>query len=57
MAYINSIELTGSYIDLVKPLHFIRYIYLHFYLLYLMSLTLLIRYLFLLSTLTSRRGS
>ena len=42
---------------LVKPLHFIRYIYLRFRLLYLISLTLLIKYLSLPSTLTSGGGS
>jgi len=47
----------GSYKGLVKPLHFIRYIYLCFRLLYLMSLTLLIRYLSLPSTLTGGGGS
>jgi len=47
----------GSYKGLVKPLHFIRYIYLRFRLLYLMSLTLLMRYLSLLFTLTSGGGS
>jgi len=57
MAYISPIELTGSHKGLVKPLHFIRYIYLRFRLLYLMLLTLLIRYLSLPSTLTSRGGS
>ena len=35
----------GSYIGLVKPLHFIRYIYLRFRLLYLILLPFLIRYL------------
>jgi len=57
MACVSPIELAGSYKGLVKPLHFIRYIYLYFRLLYLMSLTLLIRYLSSLSTLTSRGGS
>jgi len=57
MAYISPIELIGSHIGLVKPLHFIRYIYLRFRLLYLILLTRLIKYLFLLSTLTSRGGS
>ena len=57
MAYISSIELAGSHKGLVKPLHFIRYIYLRFRLLYLMLLTLLMRYLSLPSTLTSRGGS
>jgi len=57
MAYISPIESTGSYKGLVKPLYFIRYIYLHFRLLYLILLTLLMRYLFLLSTLTSGGGS
>jgi len=57
MAYISPIELTGSYKGLVKPLHFIRYIYLRFYLLYLMLLILLTKYLSSLSTLTSRGGS
>jgi len=56
MAYISPIELAGSYKSLVKPLHFIRYIYLRFRLFYLILLTLLIRYLFLLSTLTGRGG-
>jgi len=56
MAYISPIELAGSYKGLVKPLHFIRYIYLYFRLLYLMLLTLLIRYSSLLSTLTSGGG-
>ena len=46
----------GSYIGLVKPLYFIRYIYLRFRLLYLILLTLLIKHLSLLSALTSRRG-
>ena len=50
-------ELTGSYKDLVKPLHFVRYIYWRFCLLYLILLILLIKYLFLLSTLTSGGGS
>jgi len=57
MAYISPIESAGFYKGLVKPLHFIRYIYLHFRLLYLISLTLLTRYLSSLSTLTSRGGS
>ena len=57
MAYISSIELIGSYKGLVKPLYFIRYIYLRFRLLYLILLTLLIRYLSLPSTLTNRGGS
>jgi len=57
MAYISPIELIGSYIGLVKPLYFIRYIYLHFRLLYLILLTLLMKYLSLLSTLTSRGRS
>jgi len=57
MAYISPIELMGSYKGLVKPLHFIRYIYLRFRLLYLTSLTLLMRYLSSPSTLTSRGGS
>jgi len=56
MAYISPIELAGSYKGLIKPFHFIRYIYLCFYLLYLILLTLLTRYLSLLSTLTSRGG-
>jgi len=56
MAYISPIELTGSYMGLVKPLYFIRYIYLRFCLLYLMLLTLLIKYLSLLSTLTGGGG-
>jgi len=55
--YISPIELAGSYIGLIKPLYFIRYIYLYFRLLYLILLTLLIKYLFILSTLTSRGGS
>ena len=57
MAYISPMELIGSHKGLVKPLHFVRYIYLRFRLLYLILLTLLIRYLSLLSTLTSRGGS
>jgi len=57
MACVSPTELVGSYKGLVKPLHFIRYIYLHFCLLYLILLTLLIRYLSLLSTLTSGGGS
>jgi len=57
MACVSPIELMGSYIGLVKPLYFIRYIYLRFRLLYLILLTLLIKYLSLLSTLTSRGGS
>jgi len=57
MACISPIELAGSHKGLVKPLYFIRYIYLHFRLLYLILLTLLIRYLSLLSTLTSGGGS
>jgi len=57
MAYISPIELTGFYKGLVKPLHFIRYIYLRFHLLYLILSTFLIRYLSLLSTLTSGGGS
>jgi len=56
MAYISPIELTGSYKGSVKPLYFIRYIYLRFRLLYLILLTFLIRYLSLPSTLTSRGG-
>jgi len=47
----------GSYKDLVKPLYFVRYIYWRFRLLYLISLILLIKYSFSLSTLTSRGGS
>jgi len=47
----------GSYIGLVKPLYFIGYIYLRFRLLYLILLTLLMKYLSLLYTLTSRGGS
>ena len=39
MSFIKSIS---SYKDSVKPLHFIRYIYWHFCLLYLMLLILLI---------------
>ena len=57
MAYISFIELIGSYKDLIKPIYFIRYIYWHFRLLYLILLILLIKYLFLPSTLTSRGGS
>jgi len=57
MAYISPIELVGSYKGLVKPLYFIRYIYLRFRLLYLILLTLLTRYLSLLSTLTNGGGS
>ena len=57
MACVSPIELAGSYKGLAKPLHFIRYIYLRFHLLYLMSLTLLIRYSSLLSTLTGGGGS
>jgi len=57
MAYISPIELTGSHKGLVKPLYFIRYIYLYFHLLYLMLLTLLIKYLSLPSTLTGGGGS
>ena len=57
MAYMSFIELIGSYKDLVKPLYFIRYIYWHFRLLYLMLLILLIKYLFSLSTLTGGGGS
>jgi len=47
----------GSYKGLVKPLHFVRYIYLRFCLSYLMLLTLLIRYLSSPSTLTGGGGS
>ena len=57
MAYISFIKLIGSYKDLIKPLYFIRYIYWRFRLLYLMALILLIKYLFLLSTLTGGGGS
>ena len=57
MAYISPIKLIGSYIGLIKPLHFIRYIYLRFRLLYLILLTFSIKYLSLLSTLTNRGGS
>jgi len=57
VAYISPIELTGSHKGLVKPLYFIRYIYLRFRLLYLILLILLIRYLSLLSTLTGGEGS
>jgi len=56
MACVSPIELTGSYKGLVKPLYFIRYIYLRFRLLYLILLTLLIRYLSSPSTLTSGGG-
>jgi len=56
MACVSPIELTGSYKGLVKPLHFIKYIYLRFRLSYLISLTLLIRYSSLPSTLTSGGG-
>jgi len=47
----------GSYKGSVKPLHFVRYIYLRFHLLYLMSLTLLTRYSSSPSTLTGGEGS
>ena len=57
MAYISLIELIGFYKDLVKPFHFIKYIYWCFYLLYLILLILLTKYLFLLSTLTGGGGS
>jgi len=57
MACVSPIKSVGFYKGLVKPLHFIRYIYLRFCLLYLMLLTLLIRYLFLPSTLTGGGGS
>ena len=57
MAYISLIKLIGFYKDLIKPLHFIKYIYWYFCLLYLILLILLIKYLFLLSTLTGRGGS
>ena len=57
MAYISPIKSIGSYKDLVKPFHFIRYIYWRFCLLYLMLLILLIKYSFLLSTLTGGGGS
>ena len=57
MAYISFIKLTGFYKDLIKPLHFVRYIYWRFRLLYLMSLILLIKYLFLPSTSTGGGGS
>jgi len=57
MAYVSPIELMGSYKGLVKPLYFIRYIYLRFCLLYLILLTLLMRYLSLLFTLTGGGGS
>ena len=57
MAYMSFIELIGSYKDLIKPFYFIRYIYWHFRLLYLMLLILLIKYLFSLSTLTGGGGS
>jgi len=57
MACVSPIELAGSYEGLVKPFHFVRYIYLRFCLLYLMLLTLLIRYSSLLSTLTGGGGS
>jgi len=57
MACVSPIELTGSHKGSVKPLHFIRYIYLRFRLSYLMLLTLLTRYLSSLSTLTGRGGS
>ena len=56
MAYISLIELTGFYKDLIKPLYFIRYIYWCFCLLYLISLILLTKYLFSLSTLTGGGG-
>ena len=57
MAYISFIKLINSYKDLVKSLHFIKYIYWRFRSLYLILLILLIKYLFLLSTLTSGGGS
>jgi len=57
MACISPIELTGSHKGLVKPLHFVRYIYLRFRLSYLILLTLSTRYLSLLSTLTGGGGS
>ena len=47
----------GSYKDLIKPLHFIRYIYLCFCLLYLILSIFLIKYLFSPSTLTGGGGS
>jgi len=47
----------GFYKGLVKPLYFVRYIYLRFCLLYLILLTLLTRYLSLPSTLTGGGGS
>ena len=57
MAYISFIKLISSYKDLIKPFHFVRYIYWCFCLLYLMLLILLIKYLFSLSTLTGGGGS
>ena len=54
MSFIKSIS---SYKDLVKPFHFIKYIYWRFCLLYLMSSILLIKYLFSPSTLTGGGGS
>ena len=56
MAYISFIKLIGFYKDLIKPFYFIRYIYQRFCLLYLILLILLIKYSFLLSTLTSGGG-
>ena len=57
MAYISFIKLIGFYKDLIKPLHFVRYIYWRFYLLYLILLILLIKYSFSPSTLTGGGGS
>ena len=57
MAYISPIKSTGSYKDLVKPLHFVRYIYWRFHLLYLILLIFLIKYLFSPSTSTGGGGS
>ena len=56
MAYISLIESIGSYKDLIKPLHFVRYIYWRFSLLYLILLIFLIKYLFSPSTLTGGGG-
>ena len=57
MAYISFIKLIGFYKDLIKPFHFVRYIYWRFHLLYLMLLIFLIKYSFSPSTLTSGGGS
>ena len=47
----------GSHKDSIKPLHFVRYMYWRFCLLYLMLLILLIKYSFSPSTSTGGGGS